>query len=626
MLVREYIEQVCHRFNIVIAVNCGSLDCGRVLCPVVNVRAVRQDVELVLAQHDRIVFGRRRELLTAVLENRRFVRALAAVIGHVLPCSGHDTGVSVAGRCLAVVVETRVDCAQGPQLIPDARDILVAVVTECLTVPCTVNDGNDDIFRGLSIGNCSRQQYPNPFLGNVHCFLARLIPAHPSGLAIFQLGHRSQASGSIRYTIWRARAWFKTRFHCCHAVAMAGLYLVIAASAVRTGAFFVDTAGDDSYSGLSLSQAWATIQKAASSVQAGDTVRVMPGTYSGQTVIGARGQEGNEIVLLSEDDGEARLDGDETAGYGIRLENAAYVVIDGFEVVDYTSFAIWISSSNSITVRNCRVSGYGMFGIWSEDSCTHVIIENNEVEGGNAGSHSGIWVEETKHSSIHGNVTHGALSNGIGLSHAADSNRVFRNTAYNNSCGSDQCYAGIAVEVGCRDNHIYNNLIFRNCHAGFLTNSPRCFVYNNTFYANTMANVWFVDWNGSVPESCLVQNNVLFHIRDGNYNIALQHYDASYDEFSNDFMKNLHFHTDGLSARLAHVDWSQYYDISQWQQTSASTGEFFDDPGFEDTSQSDFHIDSLSPCFNMLFRLRCGRGSFSAKSIRTGHDNVPSFC
>src|SRR5262245_42586296 len=103
--------------------------------------------------------------------------------------------------------------------------------------------------------------------------------------------------------------------------------------------YWVKNGGNDGLDGLSLATAWATLGHAAGVVNAGDTVHVLDGSYQGFD-LRRSGAPGNPITFHAEG-AAAQITGDNgTTPDGINIEDAAYVVIDGFIVNNRTRAGI----------------------------------------------------------------------------------------------------------------------------------------------------------------------------------------------------------------------------------------------------------------------------------------------
>jgi len=104
--------------------------------------------------------------------------------------------------------------------------------------------------------------------------------------------------------------------------------------------YYVATTGNDSNPGT-LSQPWKTIQHAADSVHAGDTVYVRGGVYNKLASIRVSGSAGSGFITFSNYPGELPI----VDGKGLKisggqwglftLNSQSYVVINGFEIRNY---------------------------------------------------------------------------------------------------------------------------------------------------------------------------------------------------------------------------------------------------------------------------------------------------
>jgi parallel beta-helix repeat protein len=154
--------------------------------------------------------------------------------------------------------------------------------------------------------------------------------------------------------------------------------------------FWVRTDGSDSCNGqnnLAYSQdstvcAWRTIQKAASTLTAGQTVRVQAGNYGNEKItIGNSGTQAAPITFKA--DGEVILESNYT-GAAFSMTNIPYITIQGFTIRKYVS-GIWYESCNGVRILNNIISeSYNSIGITNRYS-SYTFIENNTV------SNSGLY-------------------------------------------------------------------------------------------------------------------------------------------------------------------------------------------------------------------------------------------
>ena len=197
-------------------------------------------------------------------------------------------------------------------------------------------------------------------------------------------------------------------------------------------AFYVSTTGNDSNPGTILSP-WRTIQHAANSVQAGDTVYVRGGVYNESVNISASGSAIAGPITFQTFPGEnAIVDGtglvpstSSTQGL-INITNQSYISIQGLEIRNYQTASasaipagIWVSGSGSniqilnnvihniVTTSETTGSAFGIavYGTAAPASLDSVTISGNQVYGLKTGTSESVNVD--------GNVTNFAITNNI---------------------------------------------------------------------------------------------------------------------------------------------------------------------------------------------------------------------
>ncbi len=146
--------------------------------------------------------------------------------------------------------------------------------------------------------------------------------------------------------------------------------LLLTVNATSSGsAFYVSPSGSDSNAGT-LSSPWRTIQHAADSVQAGDTVYVLAGTYNESVTIAVSGSStAGPVSFISSPFGAAIVDGTGLTPSGsntqglFNIEDESYVTIQGFTIQNYTT-----SNANATPA-----------GIWVTGSGSYINILNNTL-------------------------------------------------------------------------------------------------------------------------------------------------------------------------------------------------------------------------------------------------------
>ena len=133
--------------------------------------------------------------------------------------------------------------------------------------------------------------------------------------------------------------------------------------------YYVATGGSDSNPGTS-ALPWATIQKAAGVMKAGDTVIVRPGTYTGQVTVAKSGDSQGcglgdmPITFLADAAGDVTLNANGSGNNGFYIVGKTYVVIDGFKITGGRDGIFFDGDGYSYhVIRNCKIYGNGRDGI-----------------------------------------------------------------------------------------------------------------------------------------------------------------------------------------------------------------------------------------------------------------------
>jgi hypothetical protein len=137
----------------------------------------------------------------------------------------------------------------------------------------------------------------------------------------------------------------------------------------------VAPSGSDTASGASASP-WRTLQKAANTVRAGDTVIVRAGTYAGMD-LWTSGAAGAPIVFSAEPGVVVNTRNARTPD-GLNLEGASHVVIEGFTVSGLPRAGIRSVVNHHVTIRSNTGDLNGRWGIltgFSDD----LLIEGTTV-------------------------------------------------------------------------------------------------------------------------------------------------------------------------------------------------------------------------------------------------------
>lgn len=241
-------------------------------------------------------------------------------------------------------------------------------------------------------------------------------------------------------------------------------FLLILNFPLQANNYYVSNAGNNSNNGLSLNNAFLTLQHAADIVVAGDSVLVANGTYVGFDLREQNGTSSANIVfkvlgsnVLINEHGPIRND-------GINIENSDYIVIDGFVCNDMpgNGNGIRVVLSDNCIVRNSSCDNNaerGIFTAFTDD----ILIENNICT--NSIDEHGIYVSNSSDRPIirfnecYGNNNIGIHMNGDG-SEGGDG-IISDAQVYGNIIHDNKLAAGINMD-GVQNPVIYNNLIYNN--------------------------------------------------------------------------------------------------------------------------------------------------------------------
>jgi len=256
--------------------------------------------------------------------------------------------------------------------------------------------------------------------------------------------------------------------------------------------YYVATNGNDSNPGTQ-DRPWRTIQKAANSVQAGDTVYVRGGTYNESVHFKRSGQSGNPITFKNYNGEGVTVRANSWVGFHL---NANWVVIDGFGVFGAGSHDIFITGAHYNTVQNCEFAEAGWAGIQfggDNGAATNNMIRNNNVHNNR---HEGIYLR-------------GGLEGHPGI--RMSNNVIENNDIHHNGDEGIQNTATFAPPYPdgtiIRGNRVHDN--GGNWGGGMAIGGDNLVVENNIVYNNRgeIGGIWLADSNNGIIRNNLVVNN-----------------------------------------------------------------------------------------------------------------------
>jgi hypothetical protein len=372
--------------------------------------------------------------------------------------------------------------------------------------------------------------------------------------------------------------------------------------------YFVSPSGNDAGPGTT-DQPWLTLQHAADTVIAGDTVTVRPGTYAGFRLT-TDGTPTARITFTAEP--TVTVNQPNVANnHGINLDGADHATVEGFRVVNMPGAGILSDGNTGVVIRNNTLdnnTGPGVFTSFSQG----VVIEGNAsihsatgpgvhvVGGTDAPVVRGNRLIENASSGVHlaGNVAAG----GDGIISGA---LVEGNTAFGNGRSG-----GAEINLdGVQGSTVRNNLLYHaHGHGIWLQkNTGGAESVNNVLANNTVLvssdGGWAVRLSGAATGTQAF-NNVL--VNDNPASGVLQVTVDSYAGFSGDYNIVAGDFSDGANA----------YTLAEWQgltgqelrSTTAIKAQLFADVGADD-----FHLSAGSPAID------AGTSLFAPATDREGN-------
>lgn len=361
--------------------------------------------------------------------------------------------------------------------------------------------------------------------------------------------------------------------------------------------YYVDSKKGSDLNPGSENKPWKTLQKAAETAQPGDYIFVRSGNYSGFSLkrsglpdryITFSAYPGDRPVIIG--NGGEGIHNFEAENYPLE-----YFIIDGFEI-KYFEHGIYLKEAKNFILQNNHIHHNHSSGI-TIDHGVDGIIRFNSVH--DSSLYNGIWLSHSFRMNVHNNQSFHNRQNGIGLSEDSQNNEIHHNVIYNNSCMNDISYAGLAVEVNSRQNLIYMNLSYENCHAGLVINSPDNKIYNNVFADNGEFQVLLGDWQGSIPQRNEFKNNIFYFNNPDSRAVGFFRSEFSYNPFLNFFDYNLYDYVAGPDKSDMILLIPGLLSFQEWQKSGQEAHGVLGDPKFINPYLHDYRLLRSSPAIDV---------------------------
>ena len=325
--------------------------------------------------------------------------------------------------------------------------------------------------------------------------------------------------------------------------------------------YYVSNSGDNENDGLSLVDAFLTIHFTVDIIAAGDTVFVEDGDYAGFDLREVSGTSENPIVYKTLGENAIIISSGPIRDDGINVENANYIIIDGFTVNDMLGAGngIRIVVANNCVIRNCYCDGNAERGIFTGFT-DDILIEHNICN--NSIDEHGIYVSNSSDRPIirfnecYGNQGAGIHMNGD-LSAGGDG-IISDPKLYGNILSDNNGAAGINLD-GIENPTIYNNLIYNNHSSqgialfqqdgAIVTSGAK--IFNNTIIVPEDGR-WGILLKDGANVGTIIYNNIIINQHAWRGCIALENTVG----FSSDFnILNDKMSDDGDGSTISLTEW-----------------------------------------------------------------------
>ena len=403
---------------------------------------------------------------------------------------------------------------------------------------------------------------------------------------------------------------------CVMMMLIAGFFgMVGTASAGNT--YYVASDGNDSNSGTEAQQ-WKTIQKAADTLIAGDTVYIKEGTYNEQVIPQNSGSPGNYITYTAYPGDTVTIDGDGvplSAWRGLfEADDKSYIKISGLRIINSDYFGITIRDwgvnkahhfiIENNYIHNCQASGIHIFAKGS--TITNIIIDNNEVsEVCMNMAQEAVTLCAVDTFEVKNNHVHHSYKEGIDAKVGCSNGKIYKNHVHN--IDAVGIYLDAGWDEGGVDNYEYNidayqNIVHNNGAIGIgmatevaTGRLENINIYNNIIYNNRGGGTGIYEaYPGTLKKDLRIINNIVYN--NGLYGITCK------DEQVENFIirNNIVSQNEGYQIQVGPAIDRVTVDHNLIDGFTEVTGDYpvIGDPKFVNPSEADFHLQADSPAID----------------------------
>jgi len=398
------------------------------------------------------------------------------------------------------------------------------------------------------------------------------------------------------------------------------IFFTMLALAVNINAqvnYYVSLSGSDDNTGLSLSHAWKTIQKAANELHAGDTVFITSGIYEEIVIPVNSGNANNYITYTAYSGDTVIIDGASFVNTYLQypdrglfdIKTKFYLNVIGLSFINSNAGGIMCRYGSSHihiydnTIKHCQATGIGVG--YSRDSfplATNIIVSGNVVDSCSMVSRESISFRSVDTFEICNNRVQNTPKEAIDAKSGCSNGKIYKNTICNAGLG-------IYIDAGYPDSlyvsenniYIYQNIV-KNSTASFaIASEMGCLAENIWFYNNIAYDSTPQPGNGFVVADFGISGPLqnIFIVNNTIYNKGQRGIYINNLNVRNIFIQNNICSQNSISQ----IDVKSYlidsvtvaYNLIDGINVDDGSFPIFGNPGFANTSDEDFHLTINSP-------------------------------
>nr|MBN2276455.1 right-handed parallel beta-helix repeat-containing protein [candidate division Zixibacteria bacterium] len=213
--------------------------------------------------------------------------------------------------------------------------------------------------------------------------------------------------------------------------------------------YYVSPTGNNNSDGLSVGSAWADIDNGEQKgfIAAGDTINILPGTYSVISQIQFKTDGNASAPIVYRAYGGAVLITAGNQSNVIALAEGDYVELHDLEIANSQIYGIHLKGNNCL-ILDCYLHDLGMHAVFLEGD-SNLLLRNTIYQISIDGIHV---LDVAQYNLIHNNTISNCGQNGVMLNNSAITERLFNNIIINNMYGINGHSGSI-----CGFNDVWNN-------------------------------------------------------------------------------------------------------------------------------------------------------------------------